>query len=138
MSEVLEVRGLKRSFVQGGVRIDVLRGVDLDVARARSSPCSARRARASRPCSRRSGCSRAGSRARSASPDEEAAKLDDNGRTRVRRDTLGFVYQFHHLLPDFSALENVVLPQLVRGATRAAGAGSAPNRCSACSASPSA
>jgi lipoprotein-releasing system ATP-binding protein len=38
----------------------------------------------------------------------------------VRRDTLGFIYQFHHLLPDFNAAENVIIPQLVRGATRAA------------------
>ncbi|MEN9717973.1 MAG: hypothetical protein RIQ99_851, partial [Pseudomonadota bacterium] len=41
-------------------------------------------------------------------------------RTALRRDRIGFVYQFHHLLPDFSALENVVLPQLVAGAERAA------------------
>ncbi|PXA92776.1 ABC transporter, partial [Nostoc sp. 3335mG] len=40
-------------------------------------------------------------------------------RTEVRRDRMGFIYQFHHLLPDFNALENVVLPQLVRGGTRA-------------------
>jgi lipoprotein-releasing system ATP-binding protein len=46
---------------------------------------------------------------------EEASRLDDDGRTRVRRDLLGFVYQFHHLLPEFNAVENVVLPQLVRG-----------------------
>jgi lipoprotein-releasing system ATP-binding protein len=46
---------------------------------------------------------------------EEAAELDDEGRTRLRRELLGFVYQFHHLLPEFNAVENVVLPQLVRG-----------------------
>jgi lipoprotein-releasing system ATP-binding protein len=50
---------------------------------------------------------------------EEVSELSDANRTRVRRETMGFVYQFHHLLPDFSALENVVIPQLVRGATRA-------------------
>ena len=44
----------------------------------------------------------------------------DRRRTRVRREDVGFVYQFHHLLPEFSALENVMLPQLANGATRAA------------------
>ena len=47
---------------------------------------------------------------------EEAARLDNDGRTRIRRDVLGFVYQFHHLLPDFNAAENVILPQLIHGA----------------------
>jgi lipoprotein-releasing system ATP-binding protein len=47
---------------------------------------------------------------------EEVASLDDAERTRLRRDKLGFVYQFHHLLPDFSAIENVLLPQLIQGA----------------------
>jgi lipoprotein-releasing system ATP-binding protein len=46
------------------------------------------------------------------------ADLDDAGRTRLRREEIGFVYQFHHLLPEFSALENVVIPQMIRGLTR--------------------
>lgn len=47
------------------------------------------------------------------------SKLSDAARTRLRRDTLGFVYQFHHLLPEFSALGNVVLPQLIAGRKKA-------------------
>jgi lipoprotein-releasing system ATP-binding protein len=50
----------------------------------------------------------------------EAATLDDAGRTALRRRTIGFVYQFHHLLPEFSALENVVLPQMIAGVSRRA------------------
>ena len=45
------------------------------------------------------------------------SQLPDSERTRMRRTELGFVYQFHHLLPEFSARENVVLPQLVAGKT---------------------
>jgi len=44
--------------------------------------------------------------------------LPDAGRTAVRRDTIGFVYQFHHLLGEFTALENVVLPQMIAGRSR--------------------
>ena len=49
----------------------------------------------------------------------DCVKLNDNDRTRKRRAEIGFIYQFHHLLPEFSALENTVLPQLILGLTRA-------------------
>ena len=49
----------------------------------------------------------------------DAGKLDDAERTAIRRDRIGFVYQFHHLLPVFTALENVVLPQMIAGRPRA-------------------
>jgi len=51
---------------------------------------------------------------------EACGRLGDDGRTRLRRLHLGFVYQYHHLLPEFSAVENVVLPQMIAGAGRAA------------------
>jgi lipoprotein-releasing system ATP-binding protein len=50
---------------------------------------------------------------------QPTADMDDAGRTRLRREEIGFVYQFHHLLPEFSALENVVMPQLIRGLPKA-------------------
>jgi lipoprotein-releasing system ATP-binding protein len=51
--------------------------------------------------------------------------LSDSQRTRLRRTEIGFVYQFHHLLPEFSALENVILPQMIRGLSRKVAAGRA-------------
>jgi lipoprotein-releasing system ATP-binding protein len=53
---------------------------------------------------------------------QNCTAMDDAARTRVRRIGIGFVYQFHHLLPEFTALENVVIPQLIAGASESAAA----------------
>jgi len=52
--------------------------------------------------------------------DRPASQLSDSERTRLRRETIGFVYQAHHLLPEFNALENVMLPQLIAGKSKPA------------------
>src|SRR5690606_12827221 len=48
----------------------------------------------------------------------DCSAMSDEERTRIRRTTMGFVYQFHQLLPEFSAIENVVIPQMIRGCSR--------------------
>jgi len=117
--EVLQVRGLKRSFEQAGVRIDVLRGVDLDVCRGEIVALLGPSGSGKSTLLQAVGLLEGGFQGSIRIAGEEVAELSDANRTRVRRDTLGFVYQFHHLLPDFSAAENVIIPQLIRGASRA-------------------
>ena len=115
---VLEVRGLKRTFEQAGVRIHVLRGVDLDVRRGEIVALLGPSGSGKSTLLQAVGLLEGGFEGSIRIGGAEVAELSDSNRTRVRRDTLGFVYQFHHLLPDFTAAENVIIPQLVRGATR--------------------
>jgi lipoprotein-releasing system ATP-binding protein len=117
MSEpILITRGLQRSFVQGEVTIEVLRGVDLAIEAGEIVALLGPSGSGKSTLLQAVGLLEGGFKGSIRLNGEEAAALDDEGRTRVRRNLLGFVYQFHHLLPEFNAAENVVLPQLVRGA----------------------
>jgi lipoprotein-releasing system ATP-binding protein len=113
--DILKVRGLTRSFTQGGVTIDVLRGVDLSVGPGEIVALLGPSGSGKSTLLQAVGLLEGGFEGSIMIKGEEAARLDNDGRTRVRRDALGFVYQFHHLLPDFNAAENVVLPQMIRG-----------------------
>jgi lipoprotein-releasing system ATP-binding protein len=114
---VLATQGLERSFTQGDVTIDVLRGVDLSIARGEIVALLGPSGSGKSTLLQAVGLLEGGFKGSIRLAGEEAAELDDDGRTRLRRDLLGFVYQFHHLLPEFNAVENVILPQLVRGAS---------------------
>jgi lipoprotein-releasing system ATP-binding protein len=113
---VLLTHGLKRSFTQGEVTIEVLRGVELAVQPGEIVALLGPSGSGKSTLLQAVGLLEGGFQGSIRLQGEEAAELDDDGRTRLRRDLLGFVYQFHHLLPEFNAVENVVLPQLVHGA----------------------
>lgn len=116
MSDVLAVANLRRSFKQGETVIEVLRGVNLHVGPGEIVALLGPSGSGKSTLLQAVGLLEGGFDGSIRINGEEAAKLDNDGRTRLRRDSLGFVYQFHHLLPDFNAAENVILPQLIHGA----------------------
>ncbi len=115
MSEpVLETRGLKRSFTQADVTIEVLRGVDLQVQPGEIVALLGPSGSGKSTLLQAVGLLEGGFQGSIRINGREAAELDDDARTELRREALGFVYQFHHLLPDFDARENVMLPLMIR------------------------
>ena len=119
MSDTVAITWLCRSFTQGTATINVLRGVNLTVAAGEIVALLGPSGSGKSTLLQAVGLLEGGFEGSIRILGEEAAQLDNDGRTRLRRDALGFVYQFHHLLPDFSAMENVILPQLIHGANNA-------------------
>ncbi|GGD54961.1 ABC transporter ATP-binding protein [Croceicoccus mobilis] len=115
---VVELSKLTRSFTQGGVTIDVLKGVDLTIMPGEIVALLGPSGSGKSTMLQAVGLLEGGFGGEITICGRSAEKSDGDARTALRREHLGFVYQFHHLLPDFDARENVVLPQLVAGVPR--------------------
>jgi lipoprotein-releasing system ATP-binding protein len=113
MNNVLELIDVKRKFVQGDVTIEVLRGVDLRVGRGELVALLGPSGSGKSTMLQAIGLLEGGFSGSIKLDGEEVGAAGVDRQTEIRRQKLGFVYQFHHLLPDFDALENVILPQLI-------------------------
>jgi lipoprotein-releasing system ATP-binding protein len=115
---VLALQGIRRRFVQGQAVLDVLQGIDLVMARGTIAALVGPSGTGKSTLLHIAGLLERPNAGEVAIEGRTCNGLGDAERTRLRRERIGFVYQFHHLLPDFTALENVAMPQLIAGRTR--------------------
>jgi lipoprotein-releasing system ATP-binding protein len=115
---VLSIRGVERFYRQGEARLEILRSTDFALKAGESvalvAPSGAGKSTLLHIC----GLLERPDAGEVLLNGIETSGLEDAERTRLRRTQIGFVYQFHRLLPEFSGLENVMLPQLIRGLDR--------------------
>src|SRR5512142_2661030 len=119
MSEaVLALKNVSRSFKQGEGRLEVVKDVSLTLSAgeltALIGPSGAGKSTLLQIC----GLLEPPTSGEVLIKGKDCGKLADDERTALRRTTIGFVYQYHHLLPEFSALENIVIPQMIAGVAR--------------------
>ena len=121
MSEpVLSIRGLERTYRTAAGPLTVLRGVDLDLNPGEIVGLVGPSGSGKSSLLHAAGLLEHPDAGRIVVLGRDCSNLNERERTRVRLATVGFVYQFHHLLPEFSALDNVALPQMIAGKSRKA------------------
>jgi len=115
MSNVVECRGLQKKFVEGRHALEILKGIDLDIASGEQVAIMGASGSGKSTLLHILGGLDEPSAGTVRIDGRALAGLSAQALGRLRNSALGFVYQFHHLLPEFSALENVAMPLLVRG-----------------------
>lgn len=111
----LELRKVVKAFKQGGQKLEVLRGVDLEILPGEVVALIGPSGSGKSTLLQIAGLLDRPSKGELYLNGQKCSNLGDGLRTSLRRDYLGFVYQYHNLLPDFDATENVMLPQLIAG-----------------------
>jgi lipoprotein-releasing system ATP-binding protein len=114
----LSLRMVQRSFVQGERRLDVLRGASLDLEAGQTVALVGPSGSGKSTLLHIAGLLEKPDKGDVIVDGKPTGILLDRDRTGLRRRFLGFVYQYHHLLPEFSAVENVMLPQMLNGMSR--------------------
>lgn len=112
---VLELKNVYRSFKQGGQSLQVLRGVDLDIDKGEIVALIGPSGSGKSTLLQLAGLLEKPTKGDIYLEGQKCSILSDMMRTSLRRDYLGFVYQYHNLLADFDAVENVMIPQLIAG-----------------------
>lgn len=119
MNEVLRLEAIAKTYNPGTpAAVEVLRGLDLSVGRGEVVALVAPSGAGKSTLLHIAGLLDTPDAGRVVLNGRDMTGLSDRRRTEARRRELGFVYQFHHLLPEFTALENIVLPQLANGVAR--------------------
>ena len=111
----LELVDIDRSFVQGGTRLEIFKGANLTLLPGEIVALIGQSGAGKSSLLHIAGLLEAPDRGQVLIHGRAAGKMSEQERTFLRRDDIGFVYQFHHLLPEFTALENVMMPQLISG-----------------------
>ena len=114
----LALRGVHRTFLQGRTALEVLKGADLNVRKGEIVALVGPSGSGKSTLLHIAGLLETPDQGEVIIGGQACNDLNDDRRTGVRRQHLGFVYQYHHLLPEFSALENIMVPQLISGVRR--------------------
>lgn len=117
---VLSIRGLERTYVTAAGSLSVLKGVDLDVQPGEIVGLIGPSGSGKSSLLHAAGLLEHPDAGQITIQGVDCSNLGERARTQVRLSTIGFVYQFHHLLPEFSALDNVALPRMIAGEDRKA------------------
>jgi lipoprotein-releasing system ATP-binding protein len=112
---IIELRQVERHYLQGQKKITILSGTDFSLSPGQMVALVAPSGAGKSTLLHTAGLLERPDAGDVILAGRACGRLSDDQRTAIRRNDIGFVYQFHHLLPEFSALENIMLPQLVRG-----------------------
>jgi lipoprotein-releasing system ATP-binding protein len=119
MNSALRLENVTRRYMEGEGQLEVFSGLNLDLKSGEVVALVGQSGSGKSSLLHMAGLLEAPTSGEIYIDGAAASKLLDSERTRIRRDRIGFVYQAHHLLPEFDALENVVMPQMIAGKSRA-------------------